>query len=170
MKDIQVDAAVRGGVTSLCGRVDRQSTEDLAVRLARQVAGVVEVPTPSNSMSMTATARFPASRPAPADCRYADALGGEPHERPIGCSSPGLCVSCGRSVSDMVIEHELTAVWPEGRLGKTGPLTHTPVGGPQRCQSAMRAAVGKPPADVDPVHAYPPSGPGAANRRPPNSR
>ncbi|MEU8820534.1 CBS domain-containing protein [Actinoplanes sp. NPDC048796] len=39
----QVSAAVDGGVVRLTGEVDRRSTANLAVRLARQVPGVVEV-------------------------------------------------------------------------------------------------------------------------------
>ena len=39
----QIGVAVAGGVVTLSGRVDRWTTADLAVRLTRQVAGVVEV-------------------------------------------------------------------------------------------------------------------------------
>jgi CBS-domain-containing membrane protein len=38
-----VTVAVAGGIVTLTGRVDRWTTADLAVRLTRQVAGVVDV-------------------------------------------------------------------------------------------------------------------------------
>ena len=42
-ESISVEAGIAGGVVTFTGRVDRWSTDDLAIRLTRQVPGVVGV-------------------------------------------------------------------------------------------------------------------------------